>query len=253
MRFIARLAVVVVVVYASACLCLYLFQRSLLYFPQPRSVGSPAQTFHLPVSGAQLIVSTKAHAGRKALVYFGGNAEDVSASLASFSEAFPDYAIYLMHYRGYGGSSGAPSEAALNADALALFDRIQSEHAEIAAIGRSLGSGIALRLASQRPVKHLVLITPYDSILAIAEQQFPYFPVHWLLRDRYESWRYASRISVPTLVLQAAHDEVIPARNTDRLVKAFHDKVVRRIVLPHVGHNDIARSPDYLALIREAL
>ena len=102
-------------------MCLYLFQRSLLYFPQPRSVDSPAQTLHLPVSGAQLIVSTKAHAGRKALVYFGGNAEDVSASLASFSEAFPDYAIYLMHYRGYGGSSGAPSEAALNADALALL------------------------------------------------------------------------------------------------------------------------------------
>lgn len=253
MRFVARLAIVVLVFYASACFCLYVFQRSLLYFPQPRSVGSPAQTLRLPVPGAQLIVSMRAHAGPRALVYFGGNAEDVSASLASFSEAFPDYAVYLMHYRGYGGSSGAPTEAALNADALALFDRIQPEHPEIAAIGRSLGSGIALRLASQRPVKRLVLITPYDSILAIAEQQFPYFPVHWLLRDRFESWRYASRISVPTLVLQAAHDQVIPARNTDRLVSAFRDKVVRRIVLPNVDHNDIARSSDYLALIRAAL
>ena len=111
-RSVVAVLTVAAFVYLGACAALFFFQRSLIYFPQPSSLGSSAQ-IRLPVDSAELRVSVRPLAGPNALMYFGGNAEDVSASLPSLSSAFPDHAIFLMHYRGYGGSSGAPSEPAL--------------------------------------------------------------------------------------------------------------------------------------------
>src|SRR5260370_41081884 len=104
---------------------------------------------------AQVLVSTRPKDGSHALIYFGGNAEDVSLNMPSLSAGFPDSAIYLLHYRGYGGSSGRPSEGALFADALTLFDQVHSKHPDVDVVGRSLGSGIAVYVASLRPVTRL--------------------------------------------------------------------------------------------------
>jgi pimeloyl-ACP methyl ester carboxylesterase len=253
LRTTVVLVALLLICYAAACVALFAFQRSLIYFPQPGSLGSPSGTIILPVEGAQLRVSVRPRPGRKALLYFGGNAEDVSANLASFSTAFPDYAIYLMHYRGYGGSSGRPTEALLHADARALFDKVHGEHPDIALVGRSLGSGVALRLATVRPAARLVLVTPYDSIQEIAAKQFPYFPVRWLLTDKFESWRYAPAVRVPTLILQAEYDAVIPAASTVRLHAAFAQASASLVVIPGVGHNDISGTTQYVESIRAAL
>jgi pimeloyl-ACP methyl ester carboxylesterase len=252
-RITVSLISIALVFYAGACAALFAFQRSLIYFPQPRSFGSPADTQRVQVAGAELVVSARPHAGPKALIYFGGNAEDVSASLASFSRALPDYAIYMLHYRGYGGSTGKPSEESLHADALALFDKVRREHADIALVGRSLGSGVATRLAAKRPAYRIILVTPYDSIQDIAAKQFPYFPVRWLLSDKFESWRYAPAIRFPTLLLQAEHDEVIPRASTERLHAAFAPGVASRIVIRAVGHNTISERAQYFEAIRAAL
>src|SRR5687767_13711863 len=103
----------VVLVYAGLCAALFFFQRSMIYFPQPRSAGPAAATLALKVGDHEVIVTTRAHAGPDALIYFGGNAADVSHNLPELSQAFPGHAIFLPHYRGYGGSGGTPSEAAL--------------------------------------------------------------------------------------------------------------------------------------------
>ncbi len=253
MRLTATLLSIALACYGAACIALFAFQRSLIYFPQPRSFGGPASTLILPVEGAQLCVSVRPHPGPKALLYFGGNAEDVSASLASFSAAFPEHAIYLMHYRGYGGSSGRPTEQLLHADARALFDKVRGEHPDIALVGRSLGSGVAVRLATERPAARLVLVTPYDSIGGIAARQFPYFPVRWLLADKFESWRAAPAVRIPTLLLQAEHDEVIPAASTARLRAAFAPGIGSLVVIRGAGHNDISDAPRYLEAMRAAL
>lgn len=253
MRIAASLLSIALLLYAGACVALFAFQRSLIYFPQPRAFGGPADTQILKAAGADLVVSVRPRAGPKALLYFGGNAEDVSASLASFAGALPDYAIYMLHYRGYGGSSGKPSEESLHADALALFDQVRRDHPDIALVGRSLGSGVAVRLAADRPASRLVLVAPYDSIQELAARQFPYFPVRWLLTDKFESWRYAPAIHVPTLLLQAEHDEVIPAASTERLHAAFASGVASRIVIRGAGHNTISDSGQYLDSIRAAL
>jgi pimeloyl-ACP methyl ester carboxylesterase len=156
----------------------------------------------------------------------------------------------LLHYRGYGGSSGEPSEAALFADALALFDKLRSEHQNIVVVGRSLGSGVAVYLASQRPVARLVLVTPYDSLQDLAKQQFPYLPVGWLLLDKFESWKYASKVNAPTLIIAAEHDEVIPRTSTDALYSRFHSEVVDLKVVAGTNHNTISESSEYIALLQ---
>lgn len=99
--------------------------RSMIYYPTPKQGegSNPANTLMLEMPDASVAVSIRPHEGPKALIYFGGNAEDVSRSLPVFAQKFPDYALYLMHYRGYGNSTGQPSEAALHADAQVLFDK----------------------------------------------------------------------------------------------------------------------------------
>src|SRR4051794_36702305 len=106
LRILIFLCVGLALLYLGACAVLYAFQGSLIYFPQPRSVGTATTILKLPVADAEVLVSVRPHDGREALLYFGGNAEDVSRNLPVFSQAFPDHAIYLLHYRGYGGSSG---------------------------------------------------------------------------------------------------------------------------------------------------
>ena len=247
-RSIIMFLVVVIIFYLGLCAAIFLNQRNLIYFPQPRSINSGA-TLTLSVEGAQVLVTTRPRSSPKALLYFGGNAEDVSFSLPGLSVAFPDHAVYLMHYRGYGGSSGNPSEAALIADALALFDKVYTDHQNIVVVGRSLGSGVAVHLASLRPVARLVLVTPYDSLQELAAQQFPYFPVRWMLLDKFESWRYAERITVPTLVVAAEHDEVIPRANTEALYKRFRAGVASFKVIAGTSHNTISESPEYMRLL----
>ncbi|MES2297976.1 MAG: alpha/beta hydrolase [Pseudomonadota bacterium] len=239
--------------YLCACLALYFYQRSLIYFPQPAAFGAPESTLRVPVPGATLAVSVRPHAGPKALIYFGGNAEDVSSNLPAFSQAFPEHALYLMHYRGYGGSSGQPSEELLHADARALFDLVRLSHPDVALIGRSLGSGVAVRLASERPASVLVLVTPYDSIERIAAAQFAYFPVAWILTDKFESWRYAPAIRVPTLLLLAEHDELIPRASSARLRAAFTGTAAAQVVVAAATHNSIGHAPAYLPAIRGIL
>jgi pimeloyl-ACP methyl ester carboxylesterase len=249
-RTMVTLVAVVALVYIGLCGVLFLYQRNLIYFPQPRSPGSGATTLTLPADGAQVLVTASQRSGPNALLYFGGNAEDVSYSLPSLSTAFPDYAVYLLHYRGYGGSSGKPSEAALFADALALFDKVRIEHQDIVVVGRSLGSGVAVHLASLRPVARLVLVTPYDSLQELAAQQFPYFPVRWLLLDKFESWRYAQQVAAPTLVVAAEHDEVIPRTSTEALYKRFRTGVASFKVVAGTSHNTISESPEYMPLLK---
>ena len=249
-RKMVTLITVAAFAYLGLCALLFFFQRSMIYFPQPRSHGSGSTTITLSTDGARVLVTARPHPGPNALVYFGGNAEDVSYSLPSLSAAFPDHAIYLMNYRGYGGSSGTPSERALFADAIALFDKVRTEHESIVAVGRSLGSGVAVHLASVRPVARLVLITPYDSLQELAARQFPFFPVRWLLQDKFESWRYAARVASPTRVIAAEHDEIIPRASTEALYARFREGVASLEVVVGTNHNTISESSEYIPLLR---
>lgn len=238
--------------YAAMCVWLFVYQQSMIYFP-PQSAMFPAPAgFTLEVPGAVIKVSERPGHGKRALIYLGGNAEDVTASLPLLDHAFPEHAIYLVHYRGYPGSTGKPSEAALVADAVAVFDQIAASHGEIVVIGRSLGAGVAIQVASRRPASKLVLITPFDSLQGLAAEHFPYFPVRWLLKDKYESWRHAPKVKAPTLLIAAQHDEIIPARSTEQLLSHFEQGVATMKVIEGVNHNSISDSASYIPALQWA-
>lgn len=247
-RWFMRCCGVALVGYIGLCITLYCVQRSFMYFPTKPGENSERSSMVLEVADASLRVSVRPKEGPLALIYFGGNAEDVSHSLQDFSTNFPEHAIYMLHYRGYSGSTGYPTEQALHADAQKLFDMVNERHSQIALIGRSLGSGVAIRLAATNPVERLVLITPYDSMMNIAREKLPWLPVSLLMVDRFESWRIAPDVLVPTLILAASEDETVPLPRTQALLRSFLPVATMR-VLKGVDHNSITSSPEYMSTI----
>lgn len=227
---------------------IFFSQRSLIYFPQPRS-NRDAAVMSLPSPAGSILVSTRPVPGPDAVLYFGGNAEDVSADMPDFSRAFPTAAIYLLHYPGYGGSAGHPTEKAITAAAFALFDAVHVQHKNVILIGRSLGSGVAIHVASQRAVARIVLVTPYDSLVDVAEAHYPFLPNRWLMIDKYDSWKYAPDVTAPTKIIAAADDEIIPRASTERLRARFSKTSVSYVVVPNAGHNSISDNPGYLQLL----
>ncbi len=235
----------VALIFAGVCAAMFFAQRSLLYFPVPAMAPPGTPSLALPSGGETLRVWHRPAAGPRALIYFGGNGEDVSTSLMDFASVLPDHALYFASYRGYGGSTGAPTEAALFADALAVHDYVRERHAEITVVGRSLGSGVAVYLAQQRPVAHLVLVTPYDSIENVARGHYPFLPVGLLLQDRFDSASRAGDVRAPTLVVIAERDGVIARERSNALVARLPAGRVRVEVVTGATHNGL----DYEGLL----
>lgn len=247
-RLLIYAALVTTALYVGLLALIFFSQRSLIYFPQPRS-NRAASIMTLPSDSGSILVSMRPASGPDAVVYFGGNAEDVSLDLPGFVQVFPNDAIYLLHYPGYGGSAGHPTEKSILSAAFALFDAVHAQHPNVTLIGRSLGTGVAIHVASERPVSRLVLVTPFDSLLDVAQEHYPFLPNRWLMLDRYDSWKYAPQVTAPTKIMVAGNDEVIPRTSTERLRKRFTQSAVSYVVVPGVGHNSISNDPEYLLLL----
>ena len=221
--------------YCGLCLVMFLHQRSFIYFPTP--AADPTNQLELRVEGTRVLVAERPRPGPQALIYFGGNAEDVSLTRAELAALLPDTSLFLLHYRGYGGSEGTPSEAAIRADAQALHAHVAARHSAITVVGRSLGTGPAVHLAATRPVRRLVLLVPFDSLLAVARGTMPWLPIRLLLQDRWEAAAEAPRVRAPTTIVAAANDAVVPVRHAQALSRAFRPGVAELVVVPDLGHN----------------
>ena len=250
MRTVLPVVSAVAIAYLLLCAWVYAIQRGQMYFPTPAVDHPGAQAFWIESKEDRIKVWMVRRPGPSALLYFGGNADDVAGHIDTFSEALPEHSLYLVNYRGYGGSRGRPSEAALFADALAVYDQVRVRHSDIAAMGRSLGSGVAVYLATRRPVSKLVLVTPFDSLLNVAKAHFGWLPVGLLMRDRYDSSSRAPAVTVPALVVIAGEDEIIPRERSEALADAFRPGQAQVVVVPDVGHNTLDLSPTYLATVQ---
>ncbi len=215
-----------------------------MYFPTPVNAGVQAQSFELRSDGLRLRGWVVNPGKQDSLIYFGGNGEAIEHNVNPFKRILPDVTVYLLPYRSYGGNPGEVTEANLYRDALNLYDQTRSHHGRVSVMGRSLGTGVATYLASQRKVDKLLLVTPYDSMINIAQTQYPAFPASWILKDRYESWRRASEINSDVLVMIAGNDEIIPLGNTMNLVSHFRQKP-KVLVLEGESHNSISDSAQY--------
>ncbi len=253
-NFLVFLAVAAALVYAGACWLLHSQQRELIYYGWTTTVDAADTDFVLQRPDATLRGWVVNRGRPDPVLYFGGNAERIETHRDAFARLLPGRSVYLVAYRGYGASTGTPSEATLVADALAVFDEVQRGHPgqRIAVIGRSLGSGIASQVAAQRPVERLALVTPFDSMVGAAAAHYPMFPVDWLLDERYESAKALRVFRRPMLIIHGGRDDVVPEANTLRLIAALPTRPdVRRIA--DAGHNDISNHPAFGAALSEFL
>jgi pimeloyl-ACP methyl ester carboxylesterase len=155
------------------------------------------------------------------------------------------YRVILAEYPGYGGRAGRPSEAALVADAQATLRRAYAEFgAPIYLWGESLGSGVAAAVAAApvAPVEGLVLLTPWDNLPDLAQSLYPFLPVRFLLRDRYDSVRALAAFTQPVAVVIAERDEIIPPARAERLYASLAAPK-QRWILPDAGHNTWPTNP----------
>ncbi|HEY0489067.1 MAG TPA: alpha/beta fold hydrolase [Telluria sp.] len=229
-----------VIGYAAVCAWLFAKQRDLIYFPQGTRVDASQTDFALARDDIQLHGWVLHPEGDRPVIYFGGNAESIQNRRDQFGRLLPGRAVYLVSYRGYGASGGLPSEDALFADALAVFDTVRARHPDepVSVIGSSLGSGVASYVASQRKVERLVLVAPFDSLAAVAQAHYPAFPVRWLVRDRFDSATRLQGYEGDVLVIRAGQDQVVLPANTDRLIAAFAHPP-RVVDVPEADHGTI--------------
>jgi pimeloyl-ACP methyl ester carboxylesterase len=166
---------------------------------------------------------------------------------------FPDRGVVVFHYRGYAPSSGRPSAHALLFYSLVIFDHLRQAQASepIIAVGFSIGSAAAAYLARHRPVAGLILVTPFDSLEALARDLYWWAPVSPLLRHRMPTIEFIRGSLTPTALIMAKNDAVVPARRSAPLRPAIENLVFERTI--DAGHNDIYDHPAFAAAMREAL
>jgi esterase/lipase len=249
-KIIKKISILLLLGYVGMGLFLYINQRNFLYFPTP-DIVTPYNTITLQNEGVSInvIVLNKGH--ENAILYFGGNAESMAQSSDYIAQQFPAFTVYLMDYRGYGGSTGKPTEKGLYSDALKLYDAIKHKHNRISIGGRSLGSGIATYVAAHREVSKLALITPFDSIVNVAQGKYPIYPVGLLLHDKYDSAARAKDISAQTFIVIAENDKVIAKERTQELIDAFCVNQLQITTIVNRGHIDISSDQRYYKIMQD--
>ena len=250
MTEIASIAALLIGIYLAFSAFLYLYQRKLIFFPVPPDTDFSAAQISIDNQGIRLRGWVLNPGRRAAVIYFGGNSEMITHRRDFFEDVFREHSVYLVNYRGYGDSEGRPSEAGLFSDALAIYDSLAGRHDSVIAYGRSLGSGVAVYLATQRTLEKLILLTPYDSVAAIGQKSYPVFPVRYLIKDRFDSVSRAGDIEVPVLITAAQLDREIRLPHTLALKRAFTRAPVDFQVIEGAAHNDIVDFPAYREAVR---
>jgi len=259
MRIVWILAALLVVVYAGYCAALYFMQGRLVFPGKETDTAQVAEfrryyktfeDFSVPVPGATLrgyaLWRTPEKGPGRALIYYGGNAEEAGAFFLWSPQNLPDWSIIAVDYRGYGGSDGTATEELAVKDALAVYDAVRARlgpNARIALMGRSLGSGIALRTAVSRDAAALVLVTPYDSLANVGADNYPIVPVKLLMRQRFDVTEEAPRVTAPTLFIVADKDGLVRPERAEALAKIWKGPKEYR-VLPG-GHNSVIEGELY--------
>ncbi len=250
---------------------LFIFQEKFLFLP-PAPDEAMLRRVRNKFPGNEITLTTPDHVklhgwyiqGNTALkspllIYFGGNSEDMTGVLEDpFFDLtrFQHCALLLVNYRGYGQSEGQPGEKQFFKDAVFLYDHFANQDeidkTSIIAMGRSLGTGVAVYLASQRTLKGLILVSPYDSITNVAQELYPYIPVSAFIRHPFDSVSLAPSIKMPLLALTAASDSTISSERSRALITKWGGHC-NHVSIPQADHNDLNLSKLYWESISKFL
>jgi dienelactone hydrolase len=239
-KFLKIIGIVMGILYLAICTLLYVKQDDLLFHPQPNTLQEVSGllktnpefdtlSFVMQDGNRTCGYISKDTVQEKLplILYFGGNAEEVS-HLTDYKTYFPNTIMALINYRSFGLSKGIISEKTMFSDALEVYDKLitnaQVDPNNVIVIGRSIGTGVATYVSSQRKTKATVLITPYENMIDVAFEKYPFVPISLLIKHRFESDTYAPDISTPLLALISKNDQVIPKHHAYKLVEAWKGK-----------------------------
>jgi len=257
-KFFKIIGIIILVLYATVCALLYFNQDDLLFHPQPNTPKEVSEilnkypefdtlSFVMKDANRTCGYISKDTITKKLplVLYFGGNAEEVS-HLAEKQIYFPNTIMVLMNYRSFGLSQGKISEQTMFSDALEVYDKMvtnpEVDANNVIIMGRSIGTGVATFVSSQRKVNATVLITPYESIIDVAQEKYPFVPIGLFIKHPFKSKEYATTITSPVLALIAKKDDVIPPHHAYNLVKAWKGRTEALEV--NEDHSTIMKNED---------
>jgi pimeloyl-ACP methyl ester carboxylesterase len=241
---LTTISCVVLLAYLAICWVAYRYQDDLLFRPQPRSqatvkeilaanpgFGERSYTMSDGTNISAYISKTTSIKKLPAVIYFGGNADEASYFMAK-KKYFNNHALVLVNYRGFGLSGGIPSEKTMFSDALEIYDKLAAQNdidpGHITIVGRSIGTGVATYLSSQRRSEAIILITPYESMVDVASRKFPFLPIQFLIKHPFNSKKYATSVNTEMLAIIAKGDNAIPKEHAYNLIKAWKGKVIAK-------------------------
>jgi fermentation-respiration switch protein FrsA (DUF1100 family) len=242
------LIVTAVLGYGGICAVLYFSQRSLMYFPEslrtpPASAGLPqAEEVTLDTTDGERVIAwhVPPRDDKPIVIYFHGNGGSLRMRAARFRTLTSDgTGLLALSYRGYGGSTGDPSEAGFLRDAAAAYGFAESRHGadRIVLWGESLGTGVAVAIAAERPVERVILESPFPSTADIAASTYFFVPVRLLMKDQFRADERIDRVTAPVLVLHGGRDTIVPIAFGEQLYGLI--RAPKRFVrLAEAGHND---------------
>ncbi len=248
MTVLKWLLLIAVAGYAAVVVVMYLAQRSLLYFPDktrhlPADAGLPQaeEIFLQSADGEKLIAwHVPPRDGKPVVIYFQGNGGGLDLRAERFRWLTADgTGLLALCYRGYGGSTGTPTEEGLIRDAEAAYDFAATRYGanRVVLWGESLGTGVAVALAAEKPVARVMLESPYTSIADVAASIYWFAPVRLLLKDSFRSDLRIAKVTAPALVIHGSRDTIVPIGFGERLY-AMIGAPKRFLRLPEAAHND---------------
>ena len=246
MTVLEWLLILGIAAYGIVLALMYLFQRKLMYFPDPRRTPpheagfAQGQELRLEsIDGERLVAWHVPPRGeRPVILYLHGNAGALNLRAGRFGWLIAEGdGLVALSYRGFGGSSGRPTEQGLINDALAAYDFAVARYParRIVLWGESLGTGVAIALAAQRAVGGIILDAPFTSIADVGAAAYPFAPVRWLIKDAFRSDRRIAKVAAPILVLHGEQDRIVPIRYGERLF-ALANEPKRMVRFPQGGH-----------------
>jgi len=250
MTFLRTTLISIALLYLVLLCTIYLLQRHLLYHPSrtqltPQELGlSGVEVVNLATAPDEKLVAWYAPAppGRPTILFFHGNAGDItgrSERFAYFQAA--GYGVMFLSYRGYGESTGSPTEAGLLSDAATAYDWLIARNIrpeDIALVGESLGTGVAIQLAARHPVRAIALEAPFTSTADVARLTYWWLPVGLLMKDQFRSIDYVKDVHAPLLVIHGTDDRLIPADMGEKLYAAANEPK-EFMTIPNGTHGSI--------------
>jgi len=251
-------------VYAFVMFLLFIFQSRIFFTPKYyrdeerfKELAEFLTPLSLPVDGDVLlegILYEPEHSSDKIILYFGGVQQDSVAVVEKFVTHYPKMPFVSYNYRAYGKSGGKPSQSRLFSDAMAIYDdlivRFEYKPENIIVMGYSLGSGVASFLGSQRHVKEILLMAPYDSVHALLKKRYPFSGIGWILKQKFPSIDFVPHIDVPVHIYASSDDEVVNIKHA-RMLRNYVNNLAGFYEYGNLNHNEILFNRDVVQHINK--